>query len=1184
MSRFEQGQGVNRETFAYQTWRQGGEQYGNMTEHRTYEWVGGSWAGEPYRTRYMFYYPNETIWIVNKQAREDVYQVRWDASGAAMVQQTFTYYDQTDDYTTPPTQGLAYRVRTGLGSLWQDTYYAYWANGNLYKVTDANGHATRTYYDGTLHALPVCTRNALGHETKVRYYGVQGHSGAGPDDVSCTTASGSSVDLNAGRVFGQVEQEEDANGALTTYRYDRWGRLVERWRPGEEMSRGDAPTEAWVYPAYTSTSAPFVVRHRQRDDADGGASAASFLETWTVFDGLGQVIQTQTEAEVAGVGGKRIVEDKGYDAMGRVAWESVPYGVSSPGGDVYIAPQTQPKTHYAYDALGRVTTVTHPDGTQVRTFYSVGQTQNGDRRLVTTIVDENNHQTVQRKDALGRLRRVDQYKGEYGNATRYASARYDYDVLDRMTDVYGPGQNEVLDTDIPTHIDYDALGRKTSMSDPDMGAWGYEYDAVGNLTRQTDARGCVITFSYDALNRLTGKSYSGPNACGSTAAVSYTYDQGAYGKGRRTGMSDGSGSTTWEYDARGRVTKETKTITGAGTFVTQWSYDAMDRVKSMIYPRSEEEVTFTYNSQGLPLHVTSNKGVQYVANSNYDDAGRILARHFGNNTDVSYAYYDWDVNGSGRLKSFSIDDSGGNQIQGSNYWYDAVGNVKSIRDATHAGQVQCFSYDYLDRLTDAFTSADENCEGYANVGSGAYEKAYHYLANGNLESISTTHPQNNVQDYHYDSPKPHAVTTAGDYDYEYDANGNMIVKKEKEDGTPILSLTYDHENRLISTTNHNTGVITTYVYDGDGKRVKMQTDTKTIYYVGNYYEFETATPAGAANRISNDNGSLAQSDAGMGANGDIACVWGESDCLGWEPISEVETGGFRQPEPADAIDEMTPCVDESCQGWHTSLLSDDPLMEFTAEEAGEGLSFDQNAAGPNKDDSVGQTQSEIAWGFETGDGWNKHPSGAFPGSSLWRSTWGTATPYQGKYAYAISDHAYGYLLSDPISVSSNVNYSLSVFVRGKQDADDSRIGGWTWGIKAFFYDASGKNIGSKYVTGGNPNALPSSWTQRSGAFTTPGNTTTVRILLIGYLATGWVGYDDVSLQENGAGPNLISNPGFEGTEGWTAVKSGSFPGTSIWHAPGGYAHSGSYAYMIRSYWNSRHVFSSSEQGKQRLKI
>src|SRR3990170_3657485 len=145
-----------------------------------------------------------------------------------------------------------------------------------------------------------------------------------------------------------------------------------------------------------------------------------------------------------------------------------------------------------------------------------------------------------------------------------------------------------------------------------MGAWSYDYDAVfangkpGNLTRQTDARGCTIALGYDALNRLLSKSY-GLLGCGGIGTIGYTYDAyappGQYGRGYRTGMTDGSGSSAWKYDARGRVSEETKTITGSGTFMTQWSYNSADLAAWIKYPSDNqgnvsEQLLYAYHAQG----------------------------------------------------------------------------------------------------------------------------------------------------------------------------------------------------------------------------------------------------------------------------------------------------------------------------------------------------------------------------------------------------------------------------------------------------------------------------------------------------------------------------------------------------------------------------------------------------------
>jgi YD repeat-containing protein len=113
------------------------------------------------------------------------------------------------------------------------------------------------------------------------------------------------------------------------------------------------------------------------------------------------------------------------------------------------------------------------------------------------------------------------------------------------------------------------------------GSQGYDY--LGNLTQQTDERGCITTLGYDLLNRLEEKSFSG--MC-SGQAIGYTYDSiqnGNYGIGQRTGMTDGSGSASWVYDVRGQLKLETKVI-GSNTFKTEWNYNSAGMLAYMRYP------------------------------------------------------------------------------------------------------------------------------------------------------------------------------------------------------------------------------------------------------------------------------------------------------------------------------------------------------------------------------------------------------------------------------------------------------------------------------------------------------------------------------------------------------------------------------------------------------------------------
>ena len=238
------------------------------------------------------------------------------------------------------------------------------------------------------------------------------------------------------------------------------------------------------------------------------------------------------------------------------------------------------------------------------------------------------------------------------------SVTYDYDTLDRMT--------SAVRGNVTTTLTYDLAGRKTGMFDPDMGSWSYTYYALGTLWTQTDARGCVTTLGYDELNRLTSKTYTGPGACDSTPDVSYTYDQGTNGIGQRTRMDYGTGFyTAWTYDARGRMTQESKTLDSSNLFTAQWEYNSADLVKLMKYPSNNlggitPQVDYSYLPQKLLNTVAST--TTYVKSTSYDAAGRVDIRLLGDSGGAAilrtdYDYFAWsDSNGIGRLKRIKSED------------------------------------------------------------------------------------------------------------------------------------------------------------------------------------------------------------------------------------------------------------------------------------------------------------------------------------------------------------------------------------------------------------------------------------------------------------------------------------------------------------------------------------------------
>lgn len=527
----------------------------------------------------------------------------------------------------------------------------------------------------------------------------------------------------------------------------------------------------------------------------------------------------------------------------------MPYDAVAAPGAGYRVPDwgalAGQSTTYAYDWLDRPTLITHPDGSTVRSYYNY---------LQTALLDENGHQTIRESDGLGRMISVKQYEGEYAGGPGwsdpvYGEASYTYDVMDRLLTATGPDPDGAeVQVGATTTVSYNLLGWKTALSDPDMGAWSYGYDAVGNLIQQTDASRQRTCLYYDALNRLKGKTYTTDTTiCPSDPgygnyAVAHYYDDTAndnWGIGRRTSLVDGSGSTSWMYDERGRVIKETKTI-GTEVYATSYGYDAADRVRTMQYPLDNEIVTTTYNAQGLPATLAGT--VPYVQSASYDAAGRPLVRILGSNLISTEAvYYAWNaVNGQGRLQQLKGSlVTPPTPLQDLSYTYDAGGNVNSIVDAANSGQRQCFGYDALNRLTTAFTG-NAACATYeGGVGAGVYNESYVYARDGNLSS------KTGVGTYTYDatavgcSPgtqatKPHAVRQAGTSSFGYDCNGNMGGRTV---GNTPYTLFYDAENRLREVKEvTGVGVDAVYVYDGDGNRVQATTNGVTTHYPGRHFE------------------------------------------------------------------------------------------------------------------------------------------------------------------------------------------------------------------------------------------------------------------------------------------------------------------------------------------------------------
>ncbi|MCU0666098.1 MAG: FG-GAP-like repeat-containing protein [Candidatus Omnitrophica bacterium] len=574
--------------------------------------------------------------------------------------------------------------------------------------------------------------------------------------------------------FGAVKTVKDTNGVVTRTSYDSLGRVEYVKNAKDEI------TTSYSYPDFNTkiTTKP------------GGFYSKEYI------DGLGRKYKTVSQGE-DGTGPREVTSEVYFNNRGLNEKESLAHYIDESEDNIsYIV--------YEYDIRGRVKkTISDFPGTLKDAEASVS--------YITPVYTETTDPRGKRKGTLKDI------NGNPIEITEFTSdgifkTKYDYDIqnnLIKTTDHYGN----------ITQIFYDSSGKKLKMIDPDMGTWSYEYDELGNLVKQTDAKNQVITFEYDVLNRLVNKQMS--DVGGQKSEVSYIYDDTSKPNciGRLSKVNDGYSKTEFFYDILGRETKSTKTIndTDSFSYTVEREYDILDRLTKLTYPDGEV-VNYAYDTNSGLLEKVYNNTNTYVKDITYNAKGQIKNISYGNNTKTEYTYGQ-DLRLS-RIQTTEV--RGQTNLQDLNYDFDSNGNITTLTDNL-TSNIRQYDYDDLDRLIQARNTPSPQ---------GGYTDFYfRYDAIGNMTYKS------DIGEMRYESSRPHAVTSANGYSYDYDANGNMISHKGRR-------LIYDLENRLTHVVN---GPWTEdYMYDGDGGRVRKSTYDNTgkadlTTYIGSLYEVRSTT-------------------------------------------------------------------------------------------------------------------------------------------------------------------------------------------------------------------------------------------------------------------------------------------------------------------------------------------------------
>ncbi|TDU04192.1 RHS repeat-associated protein [Streptomyces sp. 846.5] len=290
---------------------------------------------------------------------------------------------------------------------------------------------------------------------------------------------------------------------------------------------------------------------------------------------------------------------------------------------------------------------------------------------------------------------------------------------------------------------YNLLGQKTSQTDPNTGTSTFDkYDVLGNLLQSTDSRGQSTSSVYDWDNRVVA-TYAAPWSATPDPATELTstlYDTLAKGYATSTSSyvgGSGTGGKTYTQGVIGYTTAYQPTGTtlsipsadgftqpklptgltaasGQTLFATTSTYTDTNGLLATTQFQNDgglpvEQISYGYNQQGglngfggsiSPTNVPS-----YVDNTVHDAFGRVLQTNYGPSGKelATYAQYDETTGRVTQTKSMLQPST--TALDVTTYRYNQVGEITAVDDlqnnTTH--DTQCFTYDSLKRLTQAWT-------------------------------------------------------------------------------------------------------------------------------------------------------------------------------------------------------------------------------------------------------------------------------------------------------------------------------------------------------------------------------------------------------------------------------------------------------------------------------------------------
>jgi RHS repeat-associated protein len=591
--------------------------------------------------------------------------------------------------------------------------------------------------------------------------------------------------------FNEVLTSEDPNGVTTTNTYDGNGNLTQTSSPLVGTANHqvtDFHHANMTYPGdVTSVDDPNGKTTYFHYDANGYQDQVKDPlghVTGTVHNAIGWVTAT-------------------YTPKAGCTWNSSPPTGCSGTYEIqydYIIPGTSDTNEF-----GDVQTVTDQLSHTAVFGYDADRNrtsvQDGNGNTTTTTFDlANEPTTVTRPDST----------------TQVTDYHDDGTVLDQKD-----GAGHAIQT-----YGYDHLARVNRVTDALSNETDYTLDRNGNVLTKVDPSGSCsgsptgcTTMTYDADNELKTVSYS-DGVTPNVTNVAYDDD------GQRTGMTDGTGTSSWAYDSLHRLTSYQN---GNGKTVSYgYGSDLKNQVNTIAYPNSAGTVTQTWNDDGTMASVEdwNSKTTTFGYDANANLTG-ITVPSTLNVVDT------FGFNAADQMTSVS--DSNGATLFSASYGRDSNGQLSS--DSSLSGSVGSFKYTSLNQLCYAGSSTTNACS--SPPGS---SQAYGFDAADNLTTNNGTAQQFNAADelcwtVSGTSANNCATAPTGATTYNYDTRGNRTSAVPS--GGSATCDAYDQANRLASVKT-GTGssctsptTVGTYAYDGSGLRQSKTVSATTSQFVWN---------------------------------------------------------------------------------------------------------------------------------------------------------------------------------------------------------------------------------------------------------------------------------------------------------------------------------------------------------------